>query len=231
MLQWYLYCLTAGGGLSVPSSYWEPRFHNVKLNHSHLFQTMTTATATAPACLSIGCPDIGVYVACLASYNNGHLYGAWLDLAFVNHFEDIQEGIGWILRNSPTPGAEEYAIHDSSGLPVCLSGEWPDLHELVSYAKTIRDLCLTDPITYRLSCDHVGQVLAADQFEDINHGLWDSPEDFVRDWYEQTSNISELGPLACYIDWQNVWNGEFKVGGFTAEFIPSLGGYLILGNT
>jgi antirestriction protein len=192
---------------------------------------MTTTTATAPACLSNGCPDIGVYVACLASYNSGQLYGAWLDLAYVDSIEDLQEGIDWVLVHSPAPDAEEYAIHDNCGLPSCLSGEWPDLHELVSYAKTIRDLCLTDPITYRLACDHVVQVLTAEQFEDINHGLWDRPEDFAQDWYEQTSNLSELGYLASYIDWACVWNGEFRADGFTAEFIPSLGGYLILSNS
>jgi len=195
---------------------------------------MTTTTETnslaIPTCLAAGLPDVGIYVACLASYNDGRLHGAWLDLAYVDHVEDIQEGIDWVLATSPAPGAEEYAIHDSSGLPSCLAGEWPDLHELVNYAKAIRALQCVDPVCYQLACDHAGQVLTADQFEDLNHGLWDSPEVFAQDWYEQTTNLSELGGLTCYIDWERVWHGEFRASdGYSAHFIPSLGGYLILG--
>jgi antirestriction protein len=191
---------------------------------------MTTTTATAPACLSIGCPDIGVYVACLASYNSGQLYGAWLDLAYVDSIEDLQKGIDWVLAHSPAPDAEEYAIHDNCGLPSCLSGEWPNLHELVSYAEAIRDLCRTYPIFYRLACDHAGQVLTADQFEDLNYGLWDTTAAFAQDWHEQTTNLSELGGLTCYIDWERVWDGEFACDGYSAHFIPDMGGYLILGH-
>ena len=189
----------------------------------------TTATATKPSCLAAGLPDVGIYVACLASYNNGCLHGAWLDLTHVSHVEDIQEGIDWVLATSPTPGAEEYAIHDTCNLPSCVAGEWPDLYELVNYARALSQLQCVDPVSYRLACDHVGQVLTADQFEDLNHGLWDTPEAFAQDWYEQTTNLSELGGLACYINWERVWHGEFACDGYSAHFIPDLGDYLILG--
>jgi hypothetical protein len=41
---------------------------------------VTTATATKPAGIAQGLPDLGAYIACLASYNNGRLHGAWVDL-------------------------------------------------------------------------------------------------------------------------------------------------------
>jgi hypothetical protein len=62
---------------------------------------MTTTTTTKPTCIASGLPDVGVYIACLASYNNGILHGAWLDLEGDIDEEDIQAGIDWVLATSP----------------------------------------------------------------------------------------------------------------------------------
>lgn len=52
-----------------------------------------------------------IYVACLASYNCGHLHGVWLD---ANQDVDVlQESISAMLQLSPEPNAESYEIHDS----------------------------------------------------------------------------------------------------------------------
>ena len=54
-----------------------------------------------------------IYVACLASYNNGILHGAWLDLSDYDDEEelgkDIQEKV---FATSSIPNAEEFAIDD-----------------------------------------------------------------------------------------------------------------------
>jgi antirestriction protein len=184
-------------------------------------------TATRPNCLATGLPELGIYVACLASYNNGGLYGSWLDLAKVGSVEELQEAIDWMLAQSPAPGAEEYAIHDATGLPGFLAGEWPDLGELVRYAQASQELGLSDPIIYRLACQHAGQVLLEKHFEDMDRGLWDNPSNFARDFYEEISNLDELSPLAAYIDWEQVWRSEFEMDGWSAQFIPNLGGYQV----
>lgn len=57
--------------------------------------------------------DICIYVACLASYNNGILYGKWINVEHTNEGE-IMEQISDMLKNSPTPNAEEWEIHDYS---------------------------------------------------------------------------------------------------------------------
>lgn len=57
------------------------------------------------------CPKI--YVACLASYNNGKLYGTWIDA--MQSEDEIQDEIQELLANSPIPCAEEWAIHDHEG--------------------------------------------------------------------------------------------------------------------
>jgi hypothetical protein len=55
----------------------------------------TTTTRTKPACIADWLPDVGIYVACLASYNGGILQGAWVDLEQCQDEEDIQAGIDW----------------------------------------------------------------------------------------------------------------------------------------
>lgn len=54
-----------------------------------------------------------VYVACLASYNNGILYGRWIDAD--QSEAALRSAVSTMLRASPIPEAEEYAIHDYEG--------------------------------------------------------------------------------------------------------------------
>lgn len=51
-----------------------------------------------------------IYVACLASYNAGRLHGEWIDAD--EGAEAIREAIRAMLRASPEPIAEDWAIHD-----------------------------------------------------------------------------------------------------------------------
>ena len=51
-----------------------------------------------------------IYVACLASYNEGRIFGEWIDAD--QDPEAINEDIFNMLSKSPIANAEEYAIHD-----------------------------------------------------------------------------------------------------------------------
>lgn len=46
-----------------------------------------------------------IYIACLASYNNGVLHGDWIDLEGMDA-DGVREGIAAILRESPHPNVE-----------------------------------------------------------------------------------------------------------------------------
>ena len=52
-----------------------------------------------------------IYVACLAAYNSGKLHGEWIDAS--QTAEDIHAAIKAMLKASPEPNAEEWAIHDT----------------------------------------------------------------------------------------------------------------------
>ena len=55
-----------------------------------------------------------IYVACLASYNNGQLHGIWIDLdALAYDDSKVESAVLSMLDDSPIESAEEYAIHDS----------------------------------------------------------------------------------------------------------------------
>lgn len=77
-----------------------------------------------------------IYAACLASYNNGTLYGKWIDVAG-EWVDDIRDQIQNMIEASPTPGAEEYAIHDYDDLPNF--GESPDLQAIADYARLVEE--------------------------------------------------------------------------------------------
>jgi hypothetical protein len=50
-----------------------------------------------------------IYLACLAAYNNGRLHGAWVDAD--QGADHIWNELRKMLRASPEPDAEEWAIH------------------------------------------------------------------------------------------------------------------------
>src|SRR5580704_284540 len=54
-----------------------------------------------------------IYVASLSDYNAGRLHGAWISAA--QTAEELSESVQEMLNSSPSPGAEEFAIHDFDG--------------------------------------------------------------------------------------------------------------------
>ena len=187
--------------------------------------TATSATAQ-PACIATGCPDVGVYVACLASYNNGILYGAWIDLEACQEVGDIQAGIDWILTTSPTPGAEEYAVHDTAGQPAYLSRtEWPTLSDLIEWAEGVSVYeDEDDREAYRLACEDQGETISDDHFRETYQGLHRSGKDYAQELAEDLGSIPDgclAWPLNC-IDWESAWR-DLTFDGYSEESCSSGG--------
>jgi len=78
-----------------------------------------------------------IYVACLAAYNNGILHGQWIDAN--QEVDDIHEEIKKILRASPIPGAEEFAIHDYEGFCGLRIEEYQDIATVAEMAAMIEE--------------------------------------------------------------------------------------------
>ena len=79
--------------------------------------------------------QVSVWVGCLASYNNGELFGCWLTYGEEwGDRDDLGEQILKMLEASPSPGAEEWEIFDTNNLPKFLR-EDPDLDAIVQFAE------------------------------------------------------------------------------------------------
>jgi antirestriction protein len=74
-----------------------------------------------------------IYVACLASYNNGILSGEWIDAT--QSESDIMAEIYSVLENSPVEDAEEWAIHDYEGFGDVRIEEYTSISTIVAFAS------------------------------------------------------------------------------------------------
>lgn len=81
--------------------------------------------------------SIRIYVACLASYNNGILHGLWIDAD--QDTDSVHDEIAAMLKVSPIPNAEEYAIHDYEGFEGVQITEYPGIDEVAEIAAFIAE--------------------------------------------------------------------------------------------
>jgi antirestriction protein len=178
-----------------------------------------------PAAVVDSIPDeIGVYVACLASYNAGRLYGCWVDLEYIDDAEELQEAIDWIIRQSPAWDAEEYAIHDNTGLPGFLARtEWPGISELAEYAANLGEVGADNAEPYRLLCENLSTVVDPEDFRSAYMGQYDDGPDFcVAMADEQGIDYSGAAWPFCHIDWEAAWR-DYETSGDYVEIEPARG--------
>lgn len=163
-----------------------------------------------------------IYVACLASYNNGRLYGRWIEAS--TEIEDMQAEITEMLRGSPypnvmvrcpvckgttandettyceackgkgeVPSAEEWAIHDYEGLGDNL-GEYAGLEE-VARRVAIAEAAEGNSIPVSVIIDAMadrGADDADDFISDAYRGCFDSWQDMAEQWLDETGELNAI---------------------------------------
>jgi antirestriction protein len=82
-------------------------------------------------------PTPRIYVACLASYNAGILYGKWIDAD--QDADAIHEAVKAMLASSPQEDAEEWAIHDYEGFYGVKLSEWESFEKVAELATFIEE--------------------------------------------------------------------------------------------
>lgn len=151
-----------------------------------------------------------IYVACLASYNNGILHGEWINAdqdANAIHAE-IQD----MLKNSPMPGAEEWAIHDYEGFEGLRLSEYESIKDVAQYAQLIEE----HGEAWALYAEYVGTDYATKEaFEEAYQGEWDSEEDFAENLASEIMDIPEH--LQFYIDYEKFARDLFINDYFSAQ--------------
>ena len=174
--------------------------------------------------------EFRIYVACLASYNNGDLHGVWIDLEGKDK-DAIYAEINAMLRESKypnveigcpscggehpvcerldcgkcqgkgvVPSAEEWAIHDYEGFTHL--DENPDLETV------IREVQMQEKHgeAWKAYVNWIGEEYATeDGFEEAYCGECTSPADYAEQYYAEMGVLKDVPEsLKYHIDWESV---------------------------
>jgi antirestriction protein len=140
-----------------------------------------------------------ICVASLSDYNGGILHGAWI--AADQSPEELYSAVQAMLGQSPTPGAEEFAIHDYEGFGQYEVGEYDSLDWISAIARGITERGLAFAAWVE-TCDRDADRVA--QFEDAYRGSWESVEAYADELlsdlgYDKTIDAATPGWLQPYV--------------------------------
>lgn len=141
--------------------------------------------------------DIQIYVACLASHNNGMLHGVWID-ANQNAYA-IYDAVQTMLAGSPVSDAEEWAIHDYEGFEGVRLSEWEGFAEVSELAAFIAEHGERGAELI----NHIGSIDDARKaLDEAYAGEYTSLADFAEELTEQSTEIPEN--IRLYIDFDRM---------------------------
>lgn len=130
-----------------------------------------------------------LFIGCLTSYNNGVIFGEWVNLCDFRDFDELHAKVDEILKASPYQG-EEYDIQDSQGFGKLL-GNYPtickawEIHTLLTEAE---DNCIdTELFLDYLESEGYEDLIGKDdflieRFQDSYVGSFDSLKDWAYDF-------------------------------------------------
>lgn len=135
-----------------------------------------------------------IYAACLAAYNNGYLHGCWIEAA--QDSEEIDAEISEMLKASPIPQAEEWAIHDFEGFEGARLEEYSGIDRAHAFAVFIVE---HGRLGGELLNHFCGDLEEAELALENYAGEYKCLADFAQELTEETMQIPEA--LAYYIDY------------------------------
>lgn len=139
-----------------------------------------------------------IYVACLAAYNSGTLHGEWIDAN--QDADDIREEIAEMLKNSPIPDAEEWAIHDYEGFSKLTISEYEDIDDVAEYAQAIAEH--GEAIAIYLDYQGSGTKLDVDAFQEAYRGCFRNEQEFGEQLFDELYSHEVPKFLEYYIDYE-----------------------------
>lgn len=121
-----------------------------------------------------------IYVACLASYNRGDLFGRWIDLDDCLDADDLKGAVQSMLDASPVEGAEEFAIHDFEA--PCDIHEYESLDSVWEKHSFFEEHGRVGEIAMEIEC---GNMEYAKDLID-NYSVYEDKLDLVIDYIESS---------------------------------------------
>ncbi len=139
-----------------------------------------------------------IYVACLASYNEGEIFGEWIDAD--QDPEVINEEIFNMLSKSPVANAEEYAIHGYEDFGSLHLNEYEGI-------STVSELAMFIQEHGELGAELVAQLghleTAQDAIENNYNGQHNSELDFAMELFDECYLHEVPASIQGYIDYDS----------------------------
>lgn len=153
-----------------------------------------------------------IYIACLAAYNNGKLHGRWIDAN--QAASEIWDELNAMLKASPSPGAEEWAMHDYEGFGGVHLSERPDIDRISILARLIEDHGEAFTLWYQnQDADYFRADELEEKFLEQWQGAHDSEAAFADHLLEETGQLRELPEWARnYFDSES-YARDLRLGG------------------
>jgi antirestriction protein len=134
-----------------------------------------------------------IYIACLASYNSGVLYGKWIKPD--KDVEELHGQIKEILKSSPMPNAEEWSIHDYDNFHNL--GENPNLENITKIVEAYEEHGI-EQINAFLTIYNVEDL---EHFEESYQGEHDTFLDFATNIFDECYLHEVPESISSYIDY------------------------------
>lgn len=142
-----------------------------------------------------------IYICCLAAYNSGILHGAWIVASA--DIEELQMQIDAMLKRSPMPNAEEWAVHDYDGVPNM--GEHPALEDICGYIELVNSTHLPQDCLNAIIENVHGDLDQARKDLERVIGEFDDFRDYADECADEMIACAESGSgsefLANYFDY------------------------------
>lgn len=157
-------------------------------------------------------PKPRIYVACLAAYTSGILHGKWI--AAAQDPDLLHAEVQALLKVSPVPRAEEWAIHDYEGFARCHIGEYAPLDDVSRIAFLIEE----HGEAFAAYADREGwQNATGESFLDAYRGHWDSELAYAQDLFEEVYAHELPEYLRGYIDYERFAFDLFMDGYYSVQ--------------
>jgi antirestriction protein len=161
-----------------------------------------------------------IYVACLASYNTGNLYGQWIDCT--QGYDTVMQQIQIMLTNSPEQNAEDFAIHTYHGFHKINLNEWEKIETVCEIAQKLDEYGDLAEIFSILYNDYHSLDEAINMFEDNYIGCYESELDFIYEYVENCCMLEGVSDtIKTYFDYKQLL-ADMQYGG---EIFSILQGY------
>lgn len=143
-----------------------------------------------------------IYVADLAAYNAGILHGTWINCN--QDKDEIFEEIFEMLKDSPEPIAEEWAIHDYEGFGSLPVSEFHDIEKLAETAMLLEEY---GPLALEVMA-YLGGDLDAQEtrriIDEQYQGEYRSISDWAESFLEETGQLENIPDnLRYYFDYDS----------------------------